>query len=177
MNILQGHPLGMFFYSPSEKMGFINIPKNASTTAKQLFRMRFRDAQCLNIYDMMELHLDEEVQFFAYYRDEFDRYISGIVEYEVRNKKDVYNLVKEGIFAFDEHTVPQQWFIHPFTGRIGLIDMYSMYEEGPFADMHPIPKLNPSKNATRKVVYLELFEKDPALKKLWGLLYRSFFAR
>jgi hypothetical protein len=176
MDIFKGHPLGTFWYSHSNKLGFVNIPKNASTTAKALFRMAYADARPLNIYDhnfMWDLHLDEDVSFFAYTRDEFDRYISGVVEYEVRNKKDVYDLVANGIFTFDEHTAPQQWFLHPFTGRLDIIDMYKMYEYGPLCEMQPIPRQNPSKDPLRKAVYLELFRKDPNLKRIWDLIYDS----
>lgn len=173
MNILKGHPIGTFWHSASNKIGFVNIPKNASTTAKALFRMAYPDATARNIYETMGLHLDDETTFFAFTRDEFDRYISGLVEYEVRNNKDVYKLVKQGIFAFDEHTVPQQWFLYPFTSRIEFIDMYRMYEIGPFAEFHPIPRQNPSKNPTRKVIYHDLFNEDPGLKRLWSMMYES----
>jgi len=167
IDILAGHALGTFWYSAQHKVALINIPKHASTTLKEMFRRTYADAACLNIYTCMGLLLDTDIKWYVYRRDEFDRYLSGIVEFEIRNCVNVHILVSKGHFVFDEHTMPSRVFLLPFTSCCIDIRIQDMDKVGIFKNM-AMPIRNPSKDPDRVRYYQSVFESDPYLLGAWS---------
>lgn len=109
------HPQGQCFFNKEQNLAYLNIPKNASTSAKIAF--------VENKY-LLPAHIscvNNDTKILVILRDPFERWFSGVFEFLQRrilskkfdSKLDKYmiKLLVEQIL-FDEHTELQTYFLN-----------------------------------------------------------------
>jgi hypothetical protein len=121
--------IGRFHYSDSARLVYIDIPKCATNTIHTLARSLYSDWQESHIYFKNKL---TKYTLVTAIREPFNRYISGVCEYEQRKKRITTEHLKKHVFMFDEHTRPQYHFLEPFTHmkyNVSAIVMNDNFEE------------------------------------------------
>lgn len=100
-----GHCLGECWYS--DTVGYVNIPKNASSTVKgYLIPLGWTPSTT-----MIECE-----KYFTILRDPIDRWVSGMAQFAVGHLNN-FTIPIEEIFetvTFDDHTEKQTYFLQPF---------------------------------------------------------------
>ena len=115
------HKQGQFYYNEVLNVAYINIPKCASTNIKQQFE--FFEGSFEHLGKWTALHdtslLNEHTELITVLRHPIERWHSGIYEYLTRTKKPLlqknwyYEMLLDAK-VFDEHTMPQEYFLQPF---------------------------------------------------------------
>ena len=121
-DLCQGHWLGNRSLPKSKgRIAILLIPKNASSTLSK---------NCSNAWRRewyRHLHDTKITKYVVLLREPLRRWVSGVVEYCVKNKKDIRTLDLDKI-VFDEHTVPQ--FEHCYFLNPDKCDFYVLEDNG-----------------------------------------------
>lgn len=108
------HEFGQCISSKASKLLYINIPKNASTWAKDYFVFGYNWD---NFSNFAKYNLLKNFHKIVILRDPYERWLSGISTYIMRDvhylqmTKEVMKLITTKI-EFDEHTKPQTNFLN-----------------------------------------------------------------
>jgi hypothetical protein len=190
-----GHSLGESFLSNDKVYSYINIPKNASSAAKEIFH-EWTPANFQNVQDR------PTGEYIVILRDPTARWISAMAEYLVGkystlgpknnglDDQEIYKILDSIVFknllfdfvVFDGHSLPQCWFLQNL--KIDNIKFF-YFDETTFdricahtnvykPNNRPV---NASMGINKKqiiVKYLkELTSTDPKLQKIIDIHYYS----
>ena len=140
------HPKGLCYIN--NKVIFLPIPKNASTSLRNMDDFESRKA---NIMSFRKEIAEQEYRAFAIIRDPLSRFISGYVEVCKRASQDSPHILTKSFYWmngknrfikfldeieegwFDAHLFPQQYFLCDFEGRPFMIDAYVDVKQLPTA--------------------------------------------
>ena len=141
----KGTPLsqvrGIYWISRKYKVIYLNIPKNASTSIKVILR-RFNFEESVDLYTNED---GEGYKVFTVLRNPFRRFVSAYHTALKRgikvNRKDILLHVPPGLpqisayfyalrddAPFDEHGIPQTYFISDTKGELFSVDKYMICE-------------------------------------------------
>lgn len=109
---------------------YVNIPRNASTTITAVLAEN----------GWHKRHDPTDLPAVAVVRDPYDRYWSGVREYERRHNRQADRSV---VRVWDEHTLPQHVFLMPFEGY-GLVPLERLDVLGAWLGLDFSRRLNES---------------------------------
>lgn len=133
------HPKGLCYVDERFKLIFVPIPKNASTSVRNMSGLQFYTD---NIMAYTQKIAQREYKAFAIIREPVQRFISGYIEVCKRAtgdstqtlKKDFYWLTGRQRFekfieeieadCFDAHMYPQNYFLCNYSDKPFLLDAY-----------------------------------------------------
>lgn len=133
------HPKGLCYVSDKLKVIFVPIPKNASTSVRNITGFEFRAD---NIMAYSENLAAGDYKAFAIIREPVPRFISGYIEvcqrasgdsphiltrdfYWMRGKNRFLKFLEEIEHDwFDAHLFPQEYFLCDYAGNPFMIDAY-----------------------------------------------------
>ena len=133
------HPKGLCYVSDKFNVIFVPIPKNASTSIRNIVGLEF---QVDNIMRYSEKLSTREYMAFTIIREPIERLISGYIEvckrasgdsphilmkdfYWMKGKKRFMSFLDEIESGFfDAHIVPQEYFLCDYVGSPFMIDAY-----------------------------------------------------
>ncbi len=138
-------PKGLCYVSDKFKVIFVPIPKNASTSVRNISEFEFRTDNIM-AYDE-ELSAGGEYKVFTIIREPVQRFVSGYIEICKRASGDSPHILSKDFYWmkgierfskfmdeiectwFDAHLFPQSYFLSNYAGAPFLIDAYIEMEQ------------------------------------------------
>jgi len=133
------HPKGLCYVSEKYKVIFVPIPKNASTSIRNIHEFGFHTS---NIMSYEKALKEGEYRAFAIIREPIKRLLSGYIEVCARASGDSPHILSKDFYwekgkerfykfldelekeLFDAHLFPQNYFLTDYRGKPFLIDTY-----------------------------------------------------
>ena len=133
------HPKGLCYVSEKYKLIFLPVPKNASTSVRNIGELEFCRSNIMSYSTALK---EGKYRAFAIIRDPLERFISGFTEVCVRAAGDSPHILSTDFYWwkgkerfvrfldelekewFDAHLFPQHFYLTDYEGQPFLIDAY-----------------------------------------------------
>lgn len=187
----RGYVSGSCMYHANLKHCYVNIPKNASSFLREIFK----DTGWKHMH--LGMHMDILATIIVL-RDPIERWITGIAQHITTNVlgenfgsthylEQSNELVERIIFdqiVFDDHTEQQSWFLEPFSLDKAIFfycdDSLSKNLDGYFNNQFNLtnrPLVNVSRDQFDNANLVEHFKKLVYNNKLYFNRLKSYFVR
>lgn len=172
--------------SPDRSKIFICIPKCATKSTVSLLKKSFNYLHVESTIHESDItnYTYDNSQFYAIVRDPVKRYVSGITQFltfhNETNIEILERLFKNKKFIFDEHTLPQKFYLENVLKnyQVKFIKLDSCIDEKLSNVLNctvELPKLNKSKDASISHIANSLYEKFCVNDKEFYNLYHEDF--